>query len=223
MKVAVHQSQYHPWINYYIKISKADYFVFLDDVQFQKNGLQNRNKIKTITGEQWITIPVKQSLEQKIYAVESQGNQWKKKHYNSITQNYKNSKSIFEELYGDMYQNNTTNLSDINRSIIQSTCKYFGIGTKIILQSELKPKGVKSDLIIDICQTLKCDTYISGPGAISYLDKDLFHINDIDLKVLDNITLEYNQNHQEIGFIPDLSTLDFILSTKSSWQNHIKF
>jgi len=222
MKVAIHQSQYHPWINYYIKISKADYFVFLDDVQFQKNGLQNRNKIKTLTGEQWITIPIKQSLDQKISAVESQGNQWKKKHYNSITQNYKNSKSIFEELYGDMYQNNITNLSDINRNIIESTCKYFGIGTKIILQSELKPKGVKSDLIIDICQTLKCDTYISGPGAISYLNENDFHRNNIDIIVLENITLQYDQIHQKIGFIPDLSSLDFILSTKS-WQNHIKF
>ena len=222
MKVAIHQSQYHPWINYYIKISKADYFVFLDDVQFQKNGLQNRNKIKTLTGEQWITIPIKQSLDQKISAVESQGNQWKMKHFNSITQNYKNSKSIFEELYGDMYQNNITNLSDINRNIIESTCKYFGIDTKIILQSELKPKGVKSDLIIDICQTLKCDTYISGPGAISYLNENDFHRNNIDIIVLENITLQYDQIHQKIGFIPDLSSLDFILSTKS-WQNHIKF
>ena len=77
-----------------------------------------------------------------------------KKHYNSITQNYKNSKSIFEELYGDMYQNNVTNLSDINRNIIESTCKYFEIGTNTILQSELKPKGAKSDLIIDICKKL---------------------------------------------------------------------
>jgi hypothetical protein len=222
MKVAIHQSQYHPWINYYIKISKADYFVFLDDVQFQKNGLQNRNKIKTLTGEQWITVPIKQSLDQKISAVESQGNRWKKKHFNSIIQNYKNSRSIFEELYGEMYLNNVTNLSEINRNIIESTCKYFEIGTNTILQSELKPKGTKSDLIIDICKKLKCDTYISGAGAISYLNKNDFHRNNIDIMFLENITLQYNQIHQEIGFIPDLSSLDFILSTKS-WQNYIKF
>ena len=36
MKVAIHQSQYHPWINYYRKIAQADIFVFLDEVQFQK-------------------------------------------------------------------------------------------------------------------------------------------------------------------------------------------
>ena len=223
MKVAIHQSQYHPWINYYIKIAKADIFIFLDEVQFQKNGLQNRNKIKTLSGEKWITIPVKQSMSQKISEVESQGILWKKKHYNSITQNYKNSVLIFNDLYGKMYQNNVTNLSNINRNIIESTCKYFGIDTEIISQSELKTEGKKSDLIIDICKKLKCDTYISGPGAISYLEKENFKRNNIDIIVHENITLKYDQNHRDIGFIPNLSSLDFILSTKSLWHNHIKF
>ncbi len=223
MKVAIHQSQYHPWINYYIKIAKADIFIFLDEVQFQKNGLQNRNKIKTLSGEKWITIPVKQSISQKISEVQSQGVLWKKKHYNSITQNYKNSVLIFNDLYGEIYQNNVTNLSNINRSIIESTCKYFSIDSEIISQSELKTEGKKSDLIIDICKKLKCDTYISGPGAISYLEKENFKKNNIDIIVHENITLKYDQNHLDIGFIPNLSSLDFILSTKSLWHNHIKF
>ena len=223
MKVAIHQSQYHPWINYYIKIAKADIFIFLDEVQFQKNGLQNRNKIKTLSGEKWITIPVKQSISQKISEVESQGILWKKKHYNSITQNYKNSVLMFNNLYGEIYQNNDTNLSNINRSIIESNCKFFGIDTEIITQSELKTEGKKSDLILDICKILKCDTYISGPGAISYLDKKNFESNNIDIIVLENISLKYNQNHQDIGFIPDLSALDFILNTNSLWKNYINF
>ena len=223
MKVAIHQSQYHPWINYYIKIAKADIFIFLDEVQFQKNGLQNRNKIKTFSGEKWITIPVKQSISQKISEVESQGILWKKKHYNSITQNYKNSVLMFNNLYGEIYQNNDTNLSNINRSIIESNCKFFGIDTEIITQSELKTEGKKSDLILDICKILKCDTYISGPGAISYLDKKNFESNNIDIIVLENISLKYNQNHQDIGFIPDLSALDFILNTNSLWKNYINF
>jgi len=223
MRVAIHQSQYHPWINYYIKISKADIFVFLDEVQFQKNGIQNRNKIKTSSGDKWITIPVKQTLGQKISVVESDGIYWKKKHYKSITQNYKNSELIFNDIYGEIYQNNVTNLSDINRNIIESTCKYFGIATEFISQSELKPEGKKSDLIIDICKKLKCDTYISGSGAESYLEKENFKRNNIDITVLDNITIKYNQNHRNVGFIPDLSSLDFILCTKSLWNNYIKF
>ena len=57
MKVAIHQPQYHPWINYYRKIARADIFVYLNDVQFQKNGLQNRNKIKT--GFATVNVPHK--------------------------------------------------------------------------------------------------------------------------------------------------------------------
>ena len=34
------------------KIKKCDMFILLDNVNFQKNGLQNRNKIKTHEGYQ---------------------------------------------------------------------------------------------------------------------------------------------------------------------------
>jgi hypothetical protein len=223
MKIAIHQPQYHPWLNYYRKIAQADIFVLLDEVQFQKNGIQNRNKIKTNIGDKWITIPVKQSLDQKISAVESQGVQWKKKHYNTIKQNYKNSHHIFDDVYSDIYQNSTTNLSQINRSIIEATCQYFGINTKIISQSELTIKGLKSDLIINICKKLKCDTYISGQGALSYLIEEDFQKKKIAINFIDNMTFIYDQYHKDLGFIPDLSALDFILNTKSTWHEYIKF
>ena len=41
-------------------------FILLDNVNFQKNGLQNRNKIKTHEGYQWLTVPVYHSQNQKI-------------------------------------------------------------------------------------------------------------------------------------------------------------
>ena len=66
MKVAVHQPQYLPWLPYFLKIENADLFIFLDTVAFQKNGIQNRNKIKTAQGGQWLTVPVRQNLGQKI-------------------------------------------------------------------------------------------------------------------------------------------------------------
>ena len=45
--VAIHQPCYIPWLPFFEKIKKSDIFVFLDDVQYQKNGWQNRNKIRT--------------------------------------------------------------------------------------------------------------------------------------------------------------------------------
>src|SRR2546428_11865995 len=62
MKVAIHQPQYLPWLGYLAKWAAADVFVFLDTVQYEKNGWQNRNRIKTATGPQWLTVPVRARL-----------------------------------------------------------------------------------------------------------------------------------------------------------------
>jgi hypothetical protein len=56
--VSIHQSQYIPWFPYFKKIAMSDIFVVMDNVQFQKNGVQNRNKIRNYDGDFWLTIPV---------------------------------------------------------------------------------------------------------------------------------------------------------------------
>ncbi|MBI5188629.1 MAG: WbqC family protein, partial [Nitrospirae bacterium] len=42
--VSIHQPHFMPWLGYFDKIQRSDYFVFLDTVQFKKNEFQNRNK-----------------------------------------------------------------------------------------------------------------------------------------------------------------------------------
>lgn len=64
--VSIHQSQYLPWAAYFKKIAFSDTFVILDNVQFQKNGVQNRNKIRNKNGEFWITLPVNNKLDEAI-------------------------------------------------------------------------------------------------------------------------------------------------------------
>ena len=57
-KVAISQPTYMPWIGYFNIIDLVDYFVLLDTVQFDKRSWQQRNKIKTTKGLEWISIPV---------------------------------------------------------------------------------------------------------------------------------------------------------------------
>ena len=47
MRVGIHQLHYLPWLRYFEKIQSCDVFVVLDDIQFNKNGWQNRNRVKT--------------------------------------------------------------------------------------------------------------------------------------------------------------------------------
>src|SRR5262245_50591931 len=52
------QPSYVPWRGFFDLIHRADVFVFYDDVQYDKHGWRNRNRIKTPSGSQWLTIPV---------------------------------------------------------------------------------------------------------------------------------------------------------------------
>src|SRR5262249_2175495 len=54
--VAIHQPQYLPWAPLLAKAAACDVWVHLDSVPFQKNGVQNRNRIKTPQGPCWLTV-----------------------------------------------------------------------------------------------------------------------------------------------------------------------
>ena len=90
MIVAVHQPQYLPWLGYFDKIDRADVFVLLDTVQFKKNEWQNRNRIKTAAGPQWLTVPVTYRFPQRIAEVGVNNRErWQHKQRQAIVSNYR--------------------------------------------------------------------------------------------------------------------------------------
>ncbi len=44
------QPGYLPWLGFFDQLRRADVFVYYDDVQYDKHGWRNRNRIKTQTG-----------------------------------------------------------------------------------------------------------------------------------------------------------------------------
>ena len=56
--VAVIQPSYIPWKGYLEIIHSVDEFILLDTVQYTRRDWRNRNKIKTPTGLQWLSVPV---------------------------------------------------------------------------------------------------------------------------------------------------------------------
>jgi hypothetical protein len=88
MIVTIHQPQYLTWLGFFNKCACSDILVLLDDVQFQKNGFQNRTKIKTDTGWQWLTVPVSYSHPAIISEVKTGLNSnWQKKQCKALIQN----------------------------------------------------------------------------------------------------------------------------------------
>src|SRR5204863_4910563 len=89
VRVAIHQPHYLPWLGYFAKWAAADRFIFLDTVQYEKNGWQNRNRIKTSAGPRWLTVPVHVTLGTPIGAVGVDTAQpWRARHLRAIEDAY---------------------------------------------------------------------------------------------------------------------------------------
>src|SRR5690606_31024018 len=89
---SIHQPAYLPWMGYFDKIVRSDLFIFMDNVQFQKNSFQNRNRIRTKSGPVWLTVPIEtsESLFTTTLAetrIDNRSN-WRSKHATALRMNY---------------------------------------------------------------------------------------------------------------------------------------
>lgn len=212
MIISIHQPQYLPWDNFFKKIKKSDCFIFLDNVEFQKNGLQNRNQIKTSNGPIWLTVPIKQKLGQKISDVEIDNSKdWKKKHWKTISENYNKSKYFdnFKGNFQNIFLSNWNNLSELNIKIILEILMILNIKTKIYKASDLKVKGKSTELLVNLCKKINSKTYMSGEGGKNYLELEKFKEAGIQVIFEKNINQKpYKQNHDNVGFVQNLSIID---------------
>jgi len=222
--IAIHQPQFCPWAPYFYKILQSDLFVFLDHVQFEKNGIQNRNKIKTPQGAQWVTIPVNVTLGDSINEVKVANSINYNKLLKTIDQNYK--KSAFYDnifpLIERILKNNQEKLFDICNELILKIINIIDIDTPIEYSSKINTIEEKDDLVIEIIKFFGAKEYLSGKGALNYMDLNKFKKERITVFTYDFDYLEYPQlwnKHQ--GFIPDLSFLDYLFNDLKNAKSYL--
>ena len=214
IKASIHQPQYFPWTSYFEKILKSDIFVFLDSVQFQKNGLQNRNKIKTPQGSMWLTLPVNLAFGQLINEVQINSKKSKIKHLKSIQANYKKT-PYFDEIYGlidSVLSNDDEYVSSISSELIIKILQYLDYDGVITYSSLLKIQSKGSQLVLDICKEINAKQYLSGIGGLKYLVKEDFNNAGIDIYFQKFNLPTYSQYFQNIGFISNLSIIDLLFN-----------
>ncbi|MFH1259478.1 MAG: WbqC family protein [Elusimicrobiota bacterium] len=213
MMIAIHQPQYLPYLGYFDKLVKADIFVLLDDVQFKKNEWQNRNRIKTVEGWQYLTVPVCYRYPEKIREVKiSYQENWMKKHCQALKTNYHRA-AYFEEYYPaleEKLQKKYASLADLNIALVRFFSEKMNIPTPLLLSSELKVSGESTERLVNICLQLGADTYLSGSGGKDYLDEDCFKKAKLKLVFQEYQHPRYAQLYGD--FIPNLSVVDLFFN-----------
>lgn len=217
MKVSINQPAYLPWLGYFDRIANSDLHIVLDNVQFEKNSVTNRNKVRTAAGWCWLTVPVKTkgkfgSLIIGDLEIDNSSN-WTEKHWKTICQCY--GKTPFFEQYSEslksIYSSSWTHLIELtdclNAFLLDEVLK---ISTPVRYASKLQSQGKKDDLILNICREVGATTYLSGPFGREYLDENKFHQAGIIIEYQDYVHPEYHQHFHP--FEPFLSTLDLIMN-----------
>jgi hypothetical protein len=217
--VAILQPSYLPWLGFFEQMFKVEVFVIYDEVQFDKNGWRNRNRIKTVQGAQWLTVPVltkgKSKPANHAVKVNSAVN-WNQKHLKSIELNYKKLPFFndFSPKIEEVLKKNWNFLLDLNLNLIYLIKDYLGIDTPIKLSSEI-PSKIETAIspeerLVEICRFFGATTFYEGYAGKKYIEESFFSKSGIKLVFQEYHHPIYRQGFGE--FVPYLSTIDLIFN-----------
>ena len=214
MRVAIHQPHYLPWLGYLAKWAAADVFVFLDTVQYEKNGWQNRNRIKTAAGPRWLTVPVNVRLGTPIREVTVDGAQpWPERHRLAIAQAYAGAPHLdrYRAELDALYAKAWPRLAPLAVATAEWLARTAGIVTPTRLASALPVTAADpTERLVALCQAVGADTYLAGRDGARYMDVKRFAEAGIEVLYQDYAHPAYAQLHGE--FAPNCSGLDLLLT-----------
>lgn len=215
MILTAHQPVYLPWLGLLHKIAVADLFCYFDIVQYQTKDFNNRNKIKTHTGELWLSVPVesKNHFAKCVGDIRIVHNGWQRKHFKSIQYAY--GKAAYFDTYGAELESILLgqlfeSLAELNFAILRFLMRSLGIDTPIVKASDYAFQGTKSDLVLDMCMQLKANVYIFGSQGRDYADVDKFLAASVKPYFQDYRHPTYRQLHG--AFLPYMSVIDLLFN-----------
>lgn len=219
MKVVILQPSYIPWRGYFDQILKADLFVFYDDVQYDKRGWRNRNRIKTSTGPIWLSIPVFNRGAQTEHIPINDirivwDRPWNQEHWNSIRLAYCKAQYFaqYAELVEEFYAKKPEMLADFTIETTIALARAIGIDrTRFLRSSQIAGiEGIKTDRLISILKKVEATHYISGPSAKDYIENEKFTEAGITLEYIQYDYPEYPQLYPP--FDPQVSIIDTLFT-----------
>jgi len=207
------QPSYLPWLGAFEQFARSDIFVFYDDVQYDRDGWRNRNRIKTAQGVHWLTVPVQTrgKFGQRILDVKIDNRQpWARKHIQTLEQSYAKAphlQSVLAELRSVLEQP-WESLAELNIALFLRLARFMGLERTVRRSSELSLPAGKNERLLELCRIFGARTYYSGSAAREYLEEERFRQAGIVVRWQDFQPPVYPQFHGE--FESRLSVVDWL-------------
>ncbi|MDP9192879.1 MAG: WbqC family protein [Acidobacteriota bacterium] len=203
-----------------------DLFIFYDDVQYDRRGWRNRNRVKTPQGTQWLTIPVHargaQTEGLPINTIRTANREWPRQHLETLSRLY--GKAPFFDHYAGwlerVYTDPPTMLADLTISMVRDIAGMLGISHTMFLRSSaLGAAGAKTDRLLDVLGKVGATHYLSGPSARAYIDARQFEASGVALEWMEYDYPEYRQLHGQ--YEPHVTVLDLLFMTGDRARDYI--
>lgn len=215
--VGILQPGYLPWLGFFEQMLRSDIFVIYDDVQYDKHGWRNRNRVKGPQGPVWLTVPVRlkglnkpKINEVKIDPAQSR---WAKKHCETLRQLYGKA-PFFSQYYPHLekiLKQTWDRLVDLDMALIRLISDWLGLAPEIVMSSSLGCQAADPTArLIEICRTMEADIFYEGSSGKNYLDLSRFAAAGLQVVFQEYQCRPYPQLHGE--FIPYLSIVDLLFN-----------
>ncbi len=211
--VVILQPQFFPWRGVFEQIRLADEFVHFDDVQFpQGRHFTTRVQLKTASGPQWMTVPVQRSgVRSTIAETEiDYATDWREKHLRTFAMSYARAPhcAMARTIIDDVYAMRPRTIAELDIAALERCAAELGLRATFSRSSLTPVDGVKSERLVALLRPRGATRYITGHGALHYLDEVPFAAAGIEVRVMAYARRPYAQLHG--AFDPHVSILDLI-------------
>lgn len=192
----------------------ADVLILYDTAQFVRREYHNRNRIKGPEGVRWLTVPVNARGIQSIRDIRTDESQpWRHRVSETIHACYRRAPYYREyapQLEDTLEGHANGSLAELNAALIHYLRGALGLRTELRLASDLpvSKSSTPTGRLIQLTRAVHGDTYLSGTGAWSYLDRAQFR--DMGLEFAAWSPIQYPQLWKE--FVPNLSIVDALFN-----------
>jgi WbqC-like protein family len=215
MVLTGHQPVYLPWLGLFHKIALADLYCYFDIAQYQTKDYNNRNRIKTHSGDIWLSVPVesKNHFEKSVGEIRIVQNGWQRKHLKSMQIAYQKTpffRQYMPPLEALILSHSAGTLGELNLEMLRFFMSCLGIQTPIVKASDYQFEGAKSDLVLDMCVKLGADVYVFGAQGQNYADVDKFRSRGVEPRFQQYNHPSYRQLYGD--FLPYMSVIDLLFN-----------
>lgn len=216
--IAIAQPTFLPWLGWLDLADQVDMLILLDDVAFSKQSWQQRNRIRTSNGLQFLTVPVKTSgrMGQRISECELADQLFVVKMIKSLRISYAKA-PFFAPIIDDLASvfeaaACTNHLVELNCALISWIANKLEVFTPMTRSSTLGVGGERGEHVAALCESVGADQYVSPAGSEEYLIEDKAAFDQRDISVRMHVYEHPAYDQCFAPFMPYASALDLIFN-----------